>query len=126
MTTDEQIIVSDLPITLDLHPIKQNADWEVTFTVEDDNEDPEDITGWTAAMDIRLPDGTLLIAMTTADKITNGGATGEFTIRLVDTDTIDFPRAMAEYDFFADDQGGNHDCLFEGRIEIKRRVTREA
>lgn len=69
--------------------IEQGANFDPVLTWTDENDDPQDLTGYTAMMEIRTDvGGTVLATYTTSDVITLGGVAGTITFNVLSTSTL--------------------------------------
>lgn len=59
---------------------------------------PIDLTGWTGRMQIRSPEGTLIITLSESDGITIDGPAGTVTLFIDDSTTTGFTFTEAKYD----------------------------
>lgn len=99
------------------------------YEQEDDGStgDPIDLTGWTARMHIReeLEDEATILELTTEnDRITLNDEVGliELHIAAADTEALDFDSAV--YDLELIDTASDVSRILEGRVTLKREVTR--
>lgn len=117
--------VVKLPYEYDLK-IKQGADWSLTLTVSDANDNPKNLTGYTAKMQIREDfDSPVLLTLTNTSGITITAATGQVGVVLTAAQTTALPYTKLRYDIYISSSGGaTTTYLLEGYIELRRRVTR--
>jgi len=127
-STTQEEVYSDFPVDLTgwLPPISPGFPWKWTWQEQDDNGQARDISNWTAEMDLRpTPAGRLYAKLSTlTGEITNGGATGIFSVTMTPAQTARFsPGAAVTNVKVTDDQAvsNNH---FEATIEVKKIVTR--
>jgi hypothetical protein len=108
--------------------IDQGADWYLTVTYEDPNSTPIDITGYTAALQLRsLPsDTTAVLSLATGSGITITGATGTVAIHATATQT----RAIDEGNYYYDLEISSPTSpsivtrLVQGQVVVSAEVTR--
>ena len=123
MTTDAQSI-SYGPAIVNQDDIVQGDTCSFRVTLSDENEDPINLTGTTADMEIKRLDGTLVLALTIGDGITYTNPTaGEMTITIdaADTDTLE-----PEYTYRYDVQwtnGANIRTVVAGKLKIMSQIT---
>ena len=98
--------------------IEQGADWSRTVAWKNPDGTPIDLTGYTAAMQVR--DGQTLLATPTT---TVSGPAGTITLAIPATTTATLPAATAKYDLFMTDPGGAVTRLLAGTISIIPRTT---
>lgn len=118
---------------------EQGATFNVVLTWKDSNDNPIDLTGYTARMQIRdsyLSSSTTLFDMTTANgKITLGGAAGTIALLLTAAETAGVtipdnptnPQAMPTKQFVYDLElvnAGSVTRLVQGTWTIQGEVTR--
>lgn len=106
--------------------IEQGATFTRTFTWLDENDDPYDITGYTARMQIRLKkESPSTIASLTTENggVTITGASGiiAVTISASDTAAMDFKTAFYDLELI---NGSTVTRLLEGEVELDKEVTR--
>ena len=98
--------------------IEQGADWSRTVAWKNPDGTAIDLSGWTAACQIR--DGqTLLATVTTA--IT--GTAGTVSLSLPAAQTAALPAVTAKYDLFLTAPGGAVTRLLAGTVSILPRTT---
>jgi hypothetical protein len=104
--------------------INQGAYWSRFFIYKDSNNNPIDITGWTAKMDIRIKKGgDLLYSLTTGSGITNGGANGKitWTLTIAQTTTL---KGSPVYDLFLTNPAATQSFpILTGNLNIEQRVS---
>lgn len=110
---------------------EQGAAFSRVIRYEDADEQPVNLTGYTARMQVRRQpySATPLLELTTEnDGITLGGATGEITLSISATTMADAQAGECWYDLELLPAGSEDDVvrLIEGKFRIKREVTREA
>ena len=100
-------------------PIKQGADWSLSFIVEDTNGLPVNLTGWTGTCQLReRPGGEILATVT----VTVTGATGTVKLALKASITTTLPTIELMGDCFITN-GSATECLWEGKIIVTPKVT---
>jgi hypothetical protein len=108
--------------------IDQGATWYLTVTYENPNGTPINITGYTAALQLRsLPsDATAVLSLTTGAGITITGATGTVAIEASATQT----RAIDEGNYYYDLEISSPASpsvvtrLVQGQVVVSAEVTR--
>jgi hypothetical protein len=107
--------------------IDQGADWFLNVTWEDINGDPIDVTGYTAALQMRtspLARTYVLSLSSPSDGITVTGASGLFAIHATAEQTADIAPGRYSYDLEID-SGTIITRLIQGTIEVSANTTRE-
>lgn len=124
--TDIEITTDELPITLDLPPIKCGSDYQFSIQILDDNDDPVNTTGWDMEIKGRSHsvNGTELFDLTTAVEITHTPASGLFTILIDNTITSALTVSKVYWDCKVTDDGDLVTFPFEGVFDILQAVTR--
>ncbi len=123
MTTDAQSI-SYRPAIVHQDDIVQGDTCTFRVTLNDENDDPINLTGTTADMEIKRLDGTLVLALGIGNGITLSNPTaGEMTITIDagDTDALD-----PEYTYLYDVQwtnGANVRTVVAGQLKIMKQIT---
>ena len=83
-----------------------------------------DLTGYTALMEVRDSDGTLIVTLSTANsRIALGGAAGTITLTVDDADTEDLDPGTYRYDLTLTSSGGTTTRLIEGVFTVAEAVT---
>lgn len=85
MTETDQEVISDLPVDLSgfLKRIVVGSTYKASFTMLDDNEDPQDTTGWAMEIVFKKLDGDVVATLTTpASGVVNTPADGRFDMTL--------------------------------------------
>lgn len=108
--------------------IDQGATWYLTVTYENPNSTPINITGYTAALQLRsLPsDATAVLSLTTGSGITITGATGTVAVMATATQT----RAIDEGNYYYDLEISSPASpsvvtrLVQGQVVVSAEVTR--
>lgn len=114
--------------------IEQGATYELPFVwregTTDAPGDPVDLTGATAAMQIRKTQQAeaILDASSTgvSPRIILGGATGEITISLTDADTDALTHKTAKYDLEVRLADGKLHRILEGDVTVSPNITQVA
>ena len=122
-----QVITTDeLPITLQLPPIKIGQDYEFTIEMLDDNDATQDTTGWTMQIKGREnnANGEEVFDLTIGSGITHTPAVGKFQIKISDTLTALFTVSKVAWDCLVTDANGDKTYPFEGVFTILESVTR--
>lgn len=107
--------------------IEQGATFYQQIIWKDANEDPIDISGYTARMQIRktVKATTSILSLTTENgRITLGGAAGTITLEVAAEDTADLTEFCGVYDLELEASDGTVTRLLQGQIEVSREVTR--
>lgn len=107
--------------------IEQGATFRKTFVWKDSNEDPVDITGYSARMQIRrkLTSTTAEHSATTEnDGITLGQTAGTIAVEIPAEDTAAFEFTKGVYDLELVDPQGVVTRLVQGGVEVSKEVTR--
>lgn len=106
---------------------QQNADFDVVLTYTDANGTPINLTGYTAAMQVRLtyPETTAVVSLTNGSGITIGGVAGTLTIHIpaATTATLQAPKIYV-YDVRIVSSGGAVYRILEGDFYVTPAVTR--
>lgn len=111
----------------DLPDIEQGADYFLTFTYQDQNGTPVDLTGYTARMMLRVTydDPTPLIELTDANgRLVLGGTAGTIDIHITATDTANLSFKTAKYDLELVDSTGVVTRLVMGSVRLSPEVTK--
>lgn len=108
--------------------IEQGATWRTTLTVKDHLLAPVDLTGYTAAMQVREPieSGTVLLSLTSspAAGIALGGIAGTVVLVVSDEVTAALTWTHAVYDLELYAPGGDTTRLLKGEVQVDPEVTR--
>jgi hypothetical protein len=107
--------------------IEQGATWSLPLRWQDADENPMDLTGFTARMHIRkkVTDPAFEIELTTEDGgITLGGADGSIGLFISATDTAAIDIKTGAYDLELISPGGVVTRLLEGAVTVSFEVTR--
>lgn len=107
--------------------IEQGATFLKTFIWKDSEEEPVDITGYTARMQIRRKKSSTSAeysATTENGGITLGDTAGTVVVTIPATDTAEFEFTKGVYDIELVDPQGGVTRLIEGGVEVSKEVTR--
>jgi LEA14-like dessication related protein len=106
--------------------IDQGATWYLTVTYENPNGTPINITGYTAALQLRsLPsDAVAVLSLTTGSGITITGATGTVAITATATQTRAIDEGTYYYDLEITSTLGVVTRLVQGQVVVSPEVTR--
>lgn len=107
--------------------IDQGADWYINFQYEDSNGVPINLTGYTAAMQLRsLPtSASAVLTLTQANGITITGSTGLLEVHATATQTGNIDAGYYYYDLeITAPITGVVTRLIQGQIEVNPQVTR--
>lgn len=112
-----------------------NTDFEIekgtsfvrTVAYLDENEDPIDITGYTAIMRLRAENNntsTLYLTLETGSGITIAdAAAGEFEVTITDEQTTLFPFTQAHYDMIVESPAGVKTKILKGVINVNPSIS---
>jgi len=105
--------------------IEQGADWFVNFQWKDSTGAPINVTGYTAALQIRTSPlaKTTVLSLTNGSGITITAATGLFAIHATAAQTTAITNGTYSYDMEINN-GGIITRLVEGIIRVSPQVTR--
>ena len=106
--------------------IEQGATFRRTFTWKDAAGTPVNLTGYTAAMQVRTsPNAPApLIALTDGAGITLGGAAGTIAVLMTDEQTDALPHGKWKWDLKLTSPAGEDTRLLEGAVSVPAAVTR--
>jgi hypothetical protein len=107
--------------------IEQGATFNRTIVWKDGNEDPVNLSGYTARMQVRktvTADTPILTLTTENGKITLGGSAGTVILTLAPSDTDSLETFCGVYDLELQSASGFVTRLLEGQVTISREVTR--
>lgn len=115
-----KIKVETAEVDIDIY---QGSNFDETFSYQDTESIPIDLTGYTARMSIKNAlTNELIDSLTTANSgIILGGAAGTIRINIVDTASYNFDRAT--YDLELIDPSSKVSKLMAGKITLIREVT---
>jgi hypothetical protein len=103
--------------------IEQGATYSTTLTWTDGSGNLVNLTGYTAKLQYRDQDGTLLIELNTSNgRITISGT--NLTLSIAATDTGALPVAVCNYDLAITSPGGVVTRLVEGQAIVEESQTR--
>lgn len=121
-------VKGDMPVVIQLKPIKVGADYAFTLYFKDDNRAARDTTGWTMEMKGRENNarGEVVFSLTTVASagITHTPAEGKFAVKIAKTISALFDVGVIAFDIKVTDS--NSDVIFpiEGKITVLETVTR--
>lgn len=120
------IIVSEDVVPVVNLDIKKGMDWNMTLTVKDDNDTPQDLTDYSAKMQMRQKyNGDVLATLQTSGSgIAITGAEGLITIEFDHETTEAWNFSKALYDLYIESPAGSRQYLLEGIFTLNPRVTR--
>lgn len=106
--------------------IDQGADWFVTFVYKDSDGTAINLTGYSAALQLRdtYADTTTDLSLTSASGITITGATGTLEVRATAAQTAAIAAGTYVYDLQITSGSGIVTRLVQGRIVVSPEVTR--
>jgi hypothetical protein len=107
--------------------IEEGATFLLSCTWKDAAGDPIDLTGYSAAMQVRrykTAADTLLDVSSSGGEITLGDAAGTIEVAIPATETAALTGEVAVYDLELTDGSGVVTRLLEGDVTISREVTR--
>jgi hypothetical protein len=107
--------------------IDQGADWYITFTYKDSAGAAINLTGYTAAMQLRSEpsDATSVLSLSSpSNGITITGATGTIAVRATAAQTGAISEGYYYYDLEITSGAGIITRLVQGQIEVSPQVTR--
>jgi hypothetical protein len=105
--------------------VEQGADWAATVTWEADG-DPVDLTGYSAAMQVRKSPGSVaaLLELTDAAGLTLGGAAGTIEITITSAQLSAIEAGDWQYDLELTSASGVVTRVLQGRFVVDAEVTR--
>ena len=106
--------------------IDQGSDWYATFVYKDSGGTAINLTGYTAALQIRdtYADSTTDLSLTSTSGITITGATGTLAVRATAAQTAVIAAGQYVYDLEITSSGGIVTRLVQGKISVSPQVTR--
>jgi len=106
--------------------IDQGADWYLTVTWNNPSGAPINLTGYTAALQIRTSPlaKTSVLSLATGSGITLGGAAGTIAIHATAAQTGAITNGKYAYDLELTSAGGVVTRLINGTVEVSAQVTR--
>jgi hypothetical protein len=104
----------------------QGATYQQQFTWKDQNNNPINLTGYTARMQIRESHDAAspFVTLSTGSGITLGGVAGTITLTISDSQTSAMTQSSGVYDIELVSSLGTVTRLLEGNVIISREVTR--
>lgn len=100
----------------------EDADLIVQVWADDAHTTPQNITNWTAKMEIKDLAGTVLYDATSALSI--NGPAGQITLHIAGTTTGAWTWRAGEYDLFAFGPANvPTKCIIEGDVTVRAKVT---
>lgn len=106
--------------------LEQGAQKDLVFALKDSNNNPIDLTSWTAKLQIRETfDSTnplLTLTSPASGLVINAGA-GTITLSITAAQTTALTVERAVWDLLGTDAGGAPRRLLQGVVNIMRRVT---
>lgn len=105
--------------------IYQGDTWHLSLVLKDINDNPVNLTGYTAGFAIKdTPDSqTVLVSGTTADKIAIEPLAGKLEITLPAADTAGLQFFRAVYDLYLKSSAGTVTYLLAGAVNLRPRVA---
>lgn len=121
-------IIDNMPVELELPPIKPGADWEWTFYIEDDNGNPVNTTGYMFSMvgKARVNGAQVFVISTANGKCVMSASVGKFACKLPASETALLNERSIVWDCLLRDGAGGVTPLFQGvniPIEVLNAVT---
>jgi hypothetical protein len=106
--------------------IEQGADWEIVFEWKDPSGTPINITGYSAALQIRTSPlaKTTVLSLTNGNGITIDGALGKITVRATATQTGNITNGQYAYDMELTSLANVVTRLVQGSVTVSPQVTR--
>jgi hypothetical protein len=106
--------------------IDQGADWYLTVTWNDPSGNPINLTGYSAALQIRTSPlaKTTVLSLTSGSGITLGGTAGTIAIHATNAQTGSITNGTYAYDLELTSAGGIVTRLINGTIQVTPQVTR--
>lgn len=125
-TTTSEIIVEEMPITLKLPPITAGSDYQFSLQILDDNDNPQNTTGWSMEIKGREMDasGSQLFDLTVGSGIVHTASVGKFDVTISRTVSVTLNIPYVAWDCKVTDASGNVTFPFEGVIKVRQPVTR--
>ena len=126
MSGTQILEIDQLPITLDLPPIKIGSDYEFTIELLDDNEASLDTTDWTMEIKGRSPNanGEEVFSLGVSTGITHTPAEGKFVVKIANSITSLFNVSKIVWDVKITDANDDITYPFEGTFTVLDTVTR--
>jgi NADH:ubiquinone oxidoreductase subunit F (NADH-binding) len=107
--------------------IDQGADWYINFTYQDSNGTAINLTGYTAAMQLRAPTDSITASLSLTSPsggITITGATGLVAVHATAAQTGALNEGIYEYDLEITSGSSIVTRLVQGQITVSPQVTR--
>lgn len=106
--------------------IDQGADWYINFTYQDSNSNPINLTGYTAALQLRsnVSDQIAALSLSTGSGITITASTGLIAVHATAAQTGAVVAGYYYYDLEITSVSNIVTRLVEGKIQIVAQVTR--
>lgn len=106
--------------------VEKGATFATTLTWRDVNNNPVDLTGYTARLQIRRAAAAedVLVGLTSGAGLTLGGAAGTIAVRIEATVTAAIPADAGVYDLELQAADGTVTRLVEGTVTFSPEVTR--
>lgn len=112
----------------DQHRVEQGVDSTRQFIWKESDGTPRNLTGWTAAMQVRpsaKSDTVLLDLKTTNGGMSLGGTSGTINVHFKASDTTGVTWSSGVYDIELTDPAGKKMRFIEGDLVLSAEVTRE-
>ena len=103
--------------------IEHGSTFQLDLTWTDANGDPVDLSGFSAAMDVRTRDGDLVVDVGADGTITLGGAAGTIAIELPLADVNSLAPGVYVYDLLLTSGVGVGTKLLKGCAVVEGKVT---
>jgi hypothetical protein len=106
--------------------IDQGADWYITFIYEQPNGTPVNVTGYTAALQVRTSPlaKTAVLTLTNTSGITITGNTGTFACHATNVQTSAITNGKYSYDLEITSPTNIVTRLVQGTVEVSPQTTR--
>lgn len=106
--------------------IDQGSDWYINFTYQDSNGNPINLTGYTAALQLRsnISDVNAALSLATGSGITITASTGLIAVHATAAQTGAISSGYYYYDLEITSSTNIVTRLIEGRIQLVAQVTR--
>ena len=103
----------------------QNETFQRTLTYKDSNGDPIDLSGYTAALQVRKDyNSPAVVSLTHSSGLTLGGAAGTIAIVINATATAALEAQTHYYDLVITSSGGIATRILEGKFDVVQGITR--
>ncbi len=103
---------------------EQYATFSLVITWTDANNNPINLTSYSALMDVKDTGGNLILQLSTSNsRITLGGSAGTITLSIAATDTSALTPGAYSYDLLLTSAGGIVTRLIEGGFSVEAGVT---